>query len=129
MKRDIEFERSCDRIASLFSELAAIILTIKNEFKQEHKQDPGLTIEIVNDRLNMVSSYEKNFLGYKKREMSNWSLEKYINYSIQYLYSFFRIFDNPFLGSQKWYQKIVELISRLSSETSILENILKTDSD
>jgi hypothetical protein len=101
MKKEIEYEMSCDRIAAIFSGLTDIIKTIKEEFEQESAQDPQLTIEIVNSRLKMVSFNAKSFLGYKERMKTEWSLEKYIQYSRDSLHSFFREFDNPFSGSQK----------------------------
>ena len=123
MKKETEYQKSCDRIAAIFSELTDIITTIKKEFEQESAQDPQLTIEIINSSLKIVSFNAKSFSGYKKRTKIEWSLEKYIQYSRDSLQSFFREFDNPFLGSQKWSQRINELIILLSAESRGLGNI------
>ena len=40
MKSEIEYEKICDRVSLVFSELANIISTIKNNFHEESAQDP-----------------------------------------------------------------------------------------
>lgn len=123
MKTEIEFEKICDRVSLIFSELADIISTIKNNFYEECAQDPQLNLEIINRSLNSVSFNAKAFLGYKKLTNTSWSLAKYIEYTKDDLLSFFREFDNPFLGSTKWTFRIKELLTMLSTEYDELEKL------
>lgn len=123
MKKEVEYEKICDRISLIFSELADIINAMKSNFHEEHAQDPQLNIEIINRSLKNVTFNAQAFLGYKKRTKTNWSLEKYIEYTKDDLLSFFREFDNPFLGSRKWTARIKELLIMLSTEYDELEKL------
>lgn len=118
---------ACDRIAKIFIELKGIIATIKNDFENERSHDTQLTMEIIDDSLKIVSYNAISFLNYKKRSKKEWSLEKYIQYLIDSIHSFFREFDNPFLGSIKWTPRISQLLNMLSDESRKLGKILKND--
>jgi hypothetical protein len=110
-------------IATLFDELYKIVRTIKDEFVDENKQHPALTIKIVNYHLEIVKkyrdSYQNNYLD------TRWTVEKNIKYTKEDLRSFYREFENPFVGSQKWYQKINDLMSQLSEKSGLLDLILQ----
>lgn len=125
MKEDVRYDKTCHQIVQLFSELENIVLNIEHDFAAEHKQDPQLRIEIVKDRLQMVSLYKNLFLDYIDRVKRDWSLQKYVEQSIGNLSSFFRGFDNPFLGSTKWTVKIDEILNALSKEWDALEALVK----
>jgi hypothetical protein len=123
MKEDFDYNKACHQIVHVFSELENIVLTIEHDFAEERKQDPQLNIEIVKDRLQMVSSYKNIFLDYIDRVKPDWGLQKYVEQSIRNLSSFFRGFDNPFLGSTKWTLRINELLISLSREWDALETL------
>lgn len=125
MKEDADYNKTCHQIVQLFSELENIVLTIERDFAEEHKQDPQLNIEIVKDRLQMVSLYKNIFLDYIDRVKSDWRLQKYVEHSIRNLSLFFRGFDNPFIGSTKWTLRISELLNSMSKEWDALEALIK----
>jgi hypothetical protein len=124
MNKDREFEICCARIAATFAELTAIVKAIKDDFDSEHASDPRLTIQMVDSRLKIVSFKTDEFIGLKARSKLNWSLQKYTTYAMETLSGFFWEFDNPFLGSTKWAQKIEELLNILSDERRNLQAML-----
>jgi hypothetical protein len=123
MRKEIEYEKICDKVSSIFFELAETVDAIRDNFQEEHLQDPQLNLEIINRSIKSVTFNAQAFLGYKKRMKTNWSLEKYIEYAKEDLLSFFREFDNPFLGSRKWTVRIKCLLETLSTEYDKLENL------
>ena len=125
MKEEADYNKTCHQIVQIFSKLENIILTIERDFADEHKRDPQLKIEIVKDRLQLVSSYKNIFLDYIDRAKPDWRLQTYVEHSIRNLSSFFRGFDNPFLGSTKWTLRISELLESLSKEWDALEVLIK----
>ena len=107
----------------IFSDLANIINTMKDNFHEEKAEDPQLNLKIINRSLKSVSFNAQAFSGYKKRTNLTWTLEKYIAYTKEDLLSFFREFDNPFLSSQRWSLRIKELLTMLSREYDELEKL------
>ena len=123
--KERQYENLVEQGIAVFSELESIVLSIKSNFVEEHRQDPRLTIEMVDKSLELLSSYTRRFKGYKDRSKSEWSLEKDIDYVSQTIQSFFRKFDNPFLGSQRWYQRIVQLQDQLSEQARKLDHLIE----
>ena len=122
--KEKQYENLVKQGTDIFSELESIVTSIKNNFIEEQRQDPRLTIEIVDNSLDLLSSYVKKFRNYQDRTKSEWPLEKDIDYVSQTIQSFFRKFDNPFLGSQKWYQRIKYLEYSLTELSIELDKML-----
>lgn len=125
MTRETIYKDVLADVAKIFDELYAIIRTIRDEFIEENKQHPALTIQIVNHHLSIVKKYRDSYQG--NAIDARWTLEKNIKYSKEDLRGFFREFENPFLGSQKWYQRINELMSQLSEKSRTLDIMLQQD--
>ncbi|WP_111445059.1 hypothetical protein [Breznakibacter xylanolyticus] len=123
--KEKQYEDIVEQSIGVFSELETIVLSIKNNFIEEQRQDPRLTIEMVDKSLELLSSYLARFRGYQDRSKSEWSLEKDIDYVSQTIQSFFRKFDNPFLGSERWYQRIVQLQDQLSEQARELDSLIE----
>ena len=122
---DQHYEIILTRIITIFDELEFIVSDIKSNYELEKLQDQRLTLEIVNDAYRIVHSTKQRFESYRKRANYNWSIKKYIDYVQQRLSSFYREFDNPFLGSERWYQRIVQLQNLLSQESRELGRLLE----
>lgn len=122
--KEKQYEDLVEQGIGIFSELESIVLSIKNNFIEEQRQDPRLTIEMVDKSLELLSSYLTRFRGYQDRSKSEWPLEKDIDYVSQTIQSFFRKFDNPFLGSERWYQRIVQLQNQLSEQSRELDSLI-----
>lgn len=118
------FEVIMGKIIKIFKELKLIVTDIKENFVDEYAQDPRLNLKIVNSNIDLISSTIVSFRSYKNRNESSWSLETDIKYISQKIGSFFIQFDNPFLGSQKWYQRIVQLLDQLMQESRELDRLL-----
>lgn len=127
MTRETIYKDILADIAKIFDELYKIIKTIKDEFVKENKQHPALTIEIVNYHLDIVKKYRDS---YQNNDLdTRWTLEKNIKYTKEDLRGFYREFENPFFGSQKWYQKINGLMSQLSENARSLDLILQQNNE
>ena len=107
---------------SIFQEFCMIVESIKNDFQEEKKQDPELTMQIVDRNLDLVREYHRS---YHNRPESNWNLERDLNYTRQNIRSFHREFDNPFLRSQRWYQRITKLQEQLSEQARELDKLIE----
>lgn len=120
MKRG-KYDLILDRISSIFQELCTIVESIKNDFEEENRQDPGLTMTIVDYHLDIVKKYNRTYQG---RKETGWSLEKELKFTRQNISSFHREFDNPFLGSQNYYQRIVQLQGQLTEQARELDSLI-----
>jgi len=129
MVAEERFDIIMGKVVGIFQELELIVSEIKADFTTESAQDPRLSLKVVNNSLELASSCVKRFQSYRQRNESTWSLEKDINYIRQKLRSFYRQFDNPFLGSERWYQRIVQLLDQLSEESRELGRILEIQED
>lgn len=81
-------------------------------------------MKIVDYHLNIAKQYAGS---YTNRVDTGWSLEKNIKYTKEDLRSFYREFDNPFRGSERWYQRILELFDQMSQESRELERLLNSN--
>jgi hypothetical protein len=124
MMKRVKYDQILDRISSIFQELNTIVESIKNDFEEENRQDPGLTMTIVDYHLNIVKKYNRTYQG---RKETDWSLEKELKYTRQNISSFHREFDNPFLGSERWYQRIVQLQDQLSELARELDKLITNE--
>jgi len=122
--KEQQYKNLVEQALVQFSELESIVLSIKISFKEENEQDPRLTINIVDNRIDVLSSYVKRFKSYQDREKSDSSIEKDSDYVSQSIQSFFRKFDNPFLGSQKWYQRIKQIENQLTNISIELDKLV-----
>lgn len=124
-----EYDQILANITEIYQEFSSIIEAIKSDFKEENRQDPGLTMSIVNHHLEMINSYYGSFQNRIKNRAENtyqgWSLERQIKSARQEISSFHREFDNPFLGSQRWYQRIVQLQDQLSEQARALDSLIE----
>ena len=116
-----KYNQLLERIDGIFNELRAIVESIKLDFDEEKRQDPRLTIEIVDFHLAIIKKYCGPPQG---RLESTWSLERDLHYTIQTISGFHREFDNPFLGSQRWYQRMNQLQDQLSEQYRDLHNLI-----
>jgi hypothetical protein len=119
-----EYNKVLDRIAVIFQELFEIVTAIKKDFDIEHRDDPYLTTVIVDFHLDVIEKYFLRYNG-KSIRSTGWSLEKDLVSTKQNLRSFNREFDNPFLKSKRWYQRIVQLLGELSKESRRLDELIK----
>ena len=129
MKVKSKYDQVLANITEIYQEFSSIVETIKSDFEEENRQDPGLTMSIVNYHLEMINSYYGSFQNRIKNRAENtyqdWSLERQIKSSRQKISSFHREFDNPFLGSERWYQRIVQLQGQLSEQARELDRLLE----
>jgi len=123
--KELRFKKIVDSIVEIFSELESIVQAIKDDFTEERKLDPRLTMNIVDQCLGIVSNRLNLFKSSRKIEESKWPFEKDIKYLHDRIRSFYREFDNPFLGSQRWYQRIRQLEDQLSEQSSELEKLIE----
>jgi hypothetical protein len=126
MTDEAKYNQILERLGAIFEEFFMVINSIKNDFDSEKKQDPGLTMKIVDYHIGMVQKYNKL---YQNRIETGWDLEKKLNYTRQNIRSFNREFDNPFLGSQQWYQKIIQLQEQLSEQARELDKLMKEENE
>jgi hypothetical protein len=124
--KEIIYQETLASIVSILYELTFIVVNIKEDFVIEQKQDPRLTSEMIDNRLELLRSSVNSFRSYAKRKMS-WSLEKYCRYVKDSIQSFHREFDNPFLGSDRWYQRIIHLQDLLTEQAKELDKLIKDD--
>ncbi len=108
-------------IGVVFVELYQIIEAIKENFDEEKKQDPELTIKMIDYHSGIVKKYMDS---YQNRIEVNWDFEKQLRYTKENLRSFNREFDNPFLRSERWFQRINGLIDKLSNKSRELDSLL-----
>lgn len=121
MNREEYYKIILKKVGIIFSEFLFIVESIKDNFEEEQKQHPALTMKVVDYHLNIVKQYANS---YTNRIDTGWTLEKNIKYTKEDLRSFYREFDNPFRGSQRWYQRILELFDQMSQESRELERLL-----
>lgn len=121
MTQRVKYNQILERIGAIFQEFCMIIESIKHNFEEEKKQDLGLTMQIVDYHLNIVRKYNKI---YQNRVKTGWNLEKDLNYTRQNIRSFHREFDNPFLKSERWYQRIIQLQQQLSEQVRELDKLI-----
>ena len=110
------------KLRSIFHELTTIIETIKDDFEEENRQDPRLTMAVVDFHLDIIRKYSS---VYQENKKSEWEFMKELKSTRQNISSFHREFDNPFLGSQKWYQRIVELLYQLADQGMELDKLIE----
>lgn len=122
MMKKGKYNQIINRISSILQELCTIVESIKNDFEEENRQDPGLTMTIVNHHLDIVKKYNRAYQG---RKETGWSLEKELKYTRQNIRSFHREFDNPFLRSERWYQRIVQLQEQLTEQARELDSLIE----
>lgn len=124
-----DYDQILANITEIYQELSSIVETIKSDFEVEHRQDPGLNISIVNHHLEIINGYHGSFRNRIKNRAANtyqgWSLERQIKSARQEIGSFHREFDNPFLGSERWYQRIVQLQGQLSEQARVLDGLIE----
>lgn len=124
-----QYDQILVNIAEIYHELYSIIETIRSDFEEESRQDPCLTMPIVNYHLDIIKNYYVSFQNRINNRIANtyqgWSLEKQIESSRQEIRSFHREFDNPFLGSQRWYQKITRLQDQLTEQARELDTLIE----
>ncbi len=123
MVKEKHYDAILEKIVAIFKELHLIVEEINGNFEEEQRQDPRLSRKIVESRIELTKSCVERFSSYRKRSQSSWSIEKDIGYVRQSIQSFYREFDNPFLGSHTWYQRISQLIQFLSDESRELQRI------
>lgn len=115
-----------DKIGSIFKEFVFIVESIIDNFEEEQKQHPRLTKKIVDYHLDIVKRYASRY-DYQPDETRTVDENiKSISLSIS---SFFREFDNPFRGSQRWYQRIIQLLDQLAEEGRELDRLLDINED
>lgn len=128
MTKREKYNQTLNNIGAIFHELYYIVEVIKNDFEEENRQDPGLTMTIVNYHLDIIKKYNSAFqsriLNQDVIANQGWSLEKQIKSSSQKISSFHREFDNPFLGSERWYQRIVQLQGQLTEQARELDKLI-----
>lgn len=127
MVKDKHYDAILDKIVAIFKELHLIVNEINRNFEEEQRQDPRLSKKIVESKIELTRSCIERFSYYRIRSQPSWSIDKYISYVRQNIQSFYREFDNPFLGSHVWYQRITQLIHLLSDESRELQKIENMD--
>lgn len=127
MMNRAKYNQILGNVSLAFQELYSIVEAIKNDFEEENRQDPGLTITVVTHHLNIVKKYRDAFQDRidnpEDGAYQSWTLDRMIKSSSQKISSFHREFDNPFLCSERWYQRIVALQRRLLEQAKMLDQL------
>ncbi len=126
MKREDHYCLIRNKIASIFSELLLIVEAIKDDFEKENRQHPRLTMKVVNYHLDIVRRHQSHYHGSSDKDLP---IDKLIQSTSRSISSFYREFDNPFRGSQRWYQRIVQLLDQLSQESRELDRLLEMEEE
>ena len=112
------------KIGVVFSEFLFIVEAIKDNFEEEQKQHPRLTMKVVDYHLDIVKRYASRYHYPLDKTRS---LNENIKSISQSISSFYREFDNPFRGSERWYQRINQLFDQLSEESRELDRLLEIE--
>jgi hypothetical protein len=118
-----EYNQALDRIAIIFQELHEIVLAIKDDFVNEHSNDPNLSMRVVDFYLAIAEKYFVLYQGKSKRS-TGWSLAKDLMSTRQNLRSFNREFEDPFFKSRRWGQRINQLSEELSKEATRIDELI-----
>lgn len=121
MNKKENFNIIRNRVGSIFKEFEFIVESIKSNFEEEQKQHPRLTMKVVDYHLDIVQRYASRYV---KAADSTRSVEENIESVSQSINSFYREFDNPFRGSERWYQRIIHLFDQLTEEGRELDKLL-----
>lgn len=105
-----EISIQCARAALVFRRLKRIMFEVETDIDAERRQTPVLTPAIVRDRIGLLEGRQKL---YEECIDPSWTEARRRDYAVSNLISFFRQFDNPMLGSNKWYQEIESLLREL----------------
>ncbi len=111
-----------NNLSSIFMELHMITDLIRADFNNEKRELPHLTIPMIDNYLQIIESSERAFIHFTQIGIENIDEKSVIKNSLT---SFFRAFENPFLGSERWHLRILQLIEQLSYESIELDNILQ----
>lgn len=120
MNNELKFKRSIQLLDTLFSELDSIIADIEHRFDEEKEQHPALTVEIVSYYHKIVKRYQRYYSDFPRGKRS---LNEQVDWVRQDIMGFNRQFENPFLGSKKWYQRINAIQSELAQVSRGLKEL------
>ena len=110
------------KVGTIFKEFVFIVESIKDNFEEEQRQHPRLTMRVVDYHLDIVRRYASEY-NYQSDETR--TIDENISSVSQSISSFYREFDNPFRGSERWYQRIIQLLDQLAEEGRELDRLIE----